>query len=129
MRRSRDGYEDMKSGGASRGEAASGTRVGGVEVYIEELVLHGFGAGDRLAIGEAVGLELTRLLTEQGSVSGLSGPMEIERLNGGTFKVASGARPAGMGSGVARAVHGALDFTKRRESKNRGSAVGRGSKT
>jgi hypothetical protein len=111
MQRSRDGCEDMKTGGAkSQGEAASGTRVGGVEVHIDELVLRGFEVADRFPIRDELERELTRLLAERGALSHLSGPMEmeIERMNGGSFKVAPDGRVEGVGAEVAGAVHGAL---------------------
>jgi hypothetical protein len=108
MPRSRDGCEDVKTAEPKSNGRTRGTRAGAMEVHIEELVLHGFNAGDRLSIGDAVEQELTRLLAEEHGLSGLSGPMSIERINGGAFKVAPGGRPAGVGAGVARAVHGAI---------------------
>jgi hypothetical protein len=41
-------------------------RAAAIELTVEELVLHGFAAGDRYAIAEAVERELTRLLGGQG---------------------------------------------------------------
>lgn len=97
-----------------------GTRVGGVEVHIEELVLHGFGAGDRFPISDAVEQELTRLLAEQDGRILPSSPFVIGQLNGGTFKVAPGGRAAGVGCGIARAVHGAFGTTVRDGMKSTG---------
>jgi hypothetical protein len=105
------------AGAKSQGEPAIGTRAGGVEVHIDELVLHGFDVADRFPICDALEQELTRLLAERGALSHLSGPMEIERMNGGSFKVAPGGRAAGVGADVARAVHGALGAREVRSSQ------------
>jgi hypothetical protein len=79
-----------------------------VELHIEELLLRGFAPGDRYRIGEAVERELTRLIDEQGVPPSLARGSEIERLNGGAFKVASGSKPEAIGAQVARAVFGGL---------------------
>jgi hypothetical protein len=119
----------MKTAGPSSRGGNSGTRVGCVEVHIEELVLHGFGAGDRLQIRDALEQELMRLLAEQGGWNLPNGQLEIERLNGGTFRVAPSGRPEGVGAEVARAIHGTFGSTNRHEfgqrTQNRVAAVGR----
>jgi hypothetical protein len=79
-----------------------------VELYIEELVLHGFAAGDRHRIGEAVEQELARLLAEQGLPASFDQSGETDRLDGGTFHIAPGARPDSVGAQVAQAVYGGL---------------------
>ncbi len=79
-----------------------------VEVHIGELVLHGFAAGDRYAIGEAVERELARLLTEQGVPPGLAQGGEVARLDGGSFAVEPGLRAEAVGTLVAQAVYGGL---------------------
>jgi hypothetical protein len=120
MQKSRDGYEDMKAAGPKSHRHTRGLRAGALEVHIEELVLHGFGAGDRFPISDAVEQELTRLLAEQDGWILPSGPLAIEQLNGGTFKVAPGGRPAGVGRDVARAVHGAFGAAVRDGMKSTG---------
>lgn len=120
MQRLRDGCEGVKTAGPKSHGHTRGLRAGAVEVHIEELVLHGFGAGDRFPISDAVEQELTRLLAEQDGWNLPSGPLVIERLNGGTFKVALGGRPAGVGWDVARAVHGAFGATVRDGMKSTG---------
>lgn len=98
----------MKTDGRkSQDERAKRGRAAAVEVHIEELLLHGFDPCDRFSIGDAVEQELTRLLAEQDGWTLPDCAREIERVNGRTFKVAPGG-PAGVGTEVARAVHGAL---------------------
>ncbi len=76
-----------------------------IELHIEELVLHGFSPGDRYRIGEAVELELTRLLTEHGISSSLSHGGELARLEGGTFNAAPNSKAEAIGSQVAQSVY------------------------
>lgn len=80
--------------------------TGGIELHIEELVLHGFAPGDRHRIAGALELELTRLLTEQGLPAALQGGGELERLDGGVITVRPGGRPEELGAQVARSVYG-----------------------
>ncbi len=79
-----------------------------IELHIEELVLHGFAPRDRSRIGEAVEQELSRLFAERGAPPSLVQGNEIERLDGGTFKVRPGSRAEAIGAQVARAVYGGL---------------------
>ncbi len=79
-----------------------------VELNIDELVLEGFSPGDRYRIGEALEKELTRLLEVRGVPESLTSGGEIEKINGGSFEVAPGARAERIGSQVARAVYGGL---------------------
>jgi hypothetical protein len=76
-----------------------------VELHIEELVLHGFEPGDRYRIGEAVELELQRLLAEQGAPHLFSDNVELARMNAGTFNVEPNAKSEMIGAQVARAVY------------------------
>jgi hypothetical protein len=80
-----------------------------IELHIEELGLHGFAAGDRYRIGEAVQRELARLLAEQGVPPGLARGGEVARLDGGSFLIEAGGKPEAMGARVAQAVHGGLN--------------------
>jgi hypothetical protein len=79
-----------------------------IEVHIEELVLHGFAAKDRYAIGEAVQVELQRLFAEQGMPESPNAAYEVARLNGGAFTVKPGARAHTIGAQVAQAVYAGL---------------------
>lgn len=79
-----------------------------IELHIEELVLHGFSPRDRDAIGEAVRNELSRLFAEQGVHPTLSKHGAVERLDGGSFNVKSGAKAQTIGTQVAQSVYGGL---------------------
>ncbi len=76
-----------------------------IELHIEELVLHGFAAGDRRRIGDAVQIELQRILGRESLTQLLHKESHTERLDAGTFKVAGGARPQTIGTQLARTVH------------------------
>lgn len=77
-----------------------------IELYIEELVLHGFAPGDRYRIGDAVERELARLFAEQGVPPSLVQEAEVARLDAGAFKIAPGARGGAVGAQVAHKVYG-----------------------
>ena len=84
-------------------------RPSAVEWHIEELVLHGFSPGDRYRIGEAVKRELTRLLADQGVPPALNEQGEVERLDGGEFKIATGTQAETIGVQVAQALYSRLN--------------------
>jgi hypothetical protein len=83
-----------------------------IDLRIDELVLHGFAAGDRRRLGQAVERELSRLL-EEGVAGG-----EIPRAlttdgalafgDGGVIHLAAGSGPEAAGAQVARAVYRAI---------------------
>jgi hypothetical protein len=79
----------------------------GVELHIEELVLHGFEARDRRRIAGEVERELTRLIGE-GGLRGLGGSLAIERVNAGEFKVRAGAKPHAAGTQIAHSIYRSL---------------------
>ncbi|MBX3234560.1 MAG: hypothetical protein KF814_00290 [Nitrospiraceae bacterium] len=77
-----------------------------IEVHIEELVLHGFSQADRRPIADAVERELSSLFLREGLPADRS--FEIERMNGGTFRVDEKDREGSTGKGAARAIYGGL---------------------
>ncbi len=79
-----------------------------VELHIEELVLHGFPAGARHTIGDAVRRELARLLAEGGISPTLTSAGKVPRVDGGAFQMAPDATPDAIGARVAQAIHGGL---------------------
>jgi hypothetical protein len=79
-----------------------------VELHIEELVLHGFAPGDRYRIGDAIQVELARLIAEQGIPPSFVNGGEIDRIDAGGFEMASGSRGETVGGQIARSVHGGL---------------------
>ncbi|HEX7288139.1 MAG TPA: hypothetical protein VF532_18275 [Candidatus Angelobacter sp.] len=76
----------------------------GVELHIEELLLHGFNPNDRHAISDAVEHELTRLLVN-GGISGIGAGTMVERLDGGRFKVAPGMKAGAVGKQLAQTLY------------------------
>ena len=84
-------------------------RRSAIDLHIEELVLHGFNPGDRYRIGAAVEAGLARLFAERGVSPSLARGGELATLDGGSFDVAPGASPEGVGGQVARALYGGLN--------------------
>jgi hypothetical protein len=79
-----------------------------VNLHIDALVLDGFSPGDRYRIGEAVRLELARLLSEQGVPRPLTRGGAMARLDGGAFEVAPGSKAEVFGARVAQNVYEGL---------------------
>jgi hypothetical protein len=79
-------------------------RPGRVEVRIEELVLHGFSALDRHAVGEAVERELAVRIAAQGAVA----PLSAGHVDAGEFDAADSLGADALGSRVAERVGRAL---------------------
>lgn len=107
--------------GRSTGRSASTTTTqtpgapARVELHIEELVLHGFPSGDRFSISDAAQQELERLLVEQAPQGITHGPLNVNRVNAGSFNVKADARGSTIGTKVAQAIHrGLSDNTGRR---------------
>lgn len=76
-----------------------------VTIEIDELVLHGFAAGDRYRIGEAVQVELARIIAERGLPGLGRGSAEAARLDGGTFAVPAEMPATAVAAGIAAAVY------------------------
>lgn len=81
-----------------------------VELYIEELVLHGFSQEAARHIRGAVEAELTRLFAIQGIPPSLSAKGEFERLDGGSFEMKPDLKPVAIGNQIAKSVY--TGFTK-----------------
>lgn len=81
-----------------------------IEIYIEKLVLHGFSHTDRYRIGNALELELTRLISEQGIPSTLSKECEYTQVDGGTISTSPISKAEVIGNQVAQSVY--AGFTK-----------------
>jgi hypothetical protein len=79
-----------------------------LNLHVDLLVLHGFPSADRLTIGRAVKLELTRLFADHGMPESLARLSDIEHLNGGSFAVKPGRQPAAVGVQIANAVYQTL---------------------
>ena len=81
------------------------TQPQAIELHIEELVLHGFEPGQRLALGQAVEQALSALLAERGLPAEWAVGAQVDRLDAGQFRVAPGAGPADIGQQVAHALY------------------------
>ena len=79
-----------------------------IELYIEELVLHGFSPHHRYDIAAAVEAELTRLFTEQGIPASLKTKITASTLNAGTFNMAKESKGETIGNKVAGSVYKSL---------------------
>jgi hypothetical protein len=77
-----------------------------IQVRIDELILHGFSAAQRYAIGDAVSSELETRLRESGVNAATS--RDIPWLRAQTSPLAAGQKPLEVGAQVARAVHGVI---------------------
>lgn len=80
-----------------------------IHLHIEELVLHGFNPGDQHGIRAAVELELARLFEKQPISMALAKSAGTACVDGGTFRVTRGAKPAAIGTQIAGAIHGGLN--------------------
>ncbi len=79
-----------------------------VELRIEELVLHGVPAGDRLRVADAFERELSRIIAERGLPPGLDRPVAVGSLAAPDLSVQRGAAPRAMGESLAGAVYESL---------------------
>lgn len=79
-----------------------------IDVRIEELVLDGFSRADRLRIGAAVEVELSRLLASGSIPPGLVGGGHRDSIDAGSFTRGPVATPSAIGQAVARSVYGGL---------------------
>lgn len=77
-------------------------------LHIEELVLHGFAPGDRDGIAAAVEQELARLFSEQALPPVLKKNISLDRVDGGSFRMAIPVKPTTVGTQIAEAIHGGI---------------------
>ena len=78
-----------------------------LQVHIERLVLEGLPVTSSHGplIQQAVEKELARLLEAHGLADELRSGGAVPRVAAGSVQFAKGQRPAGLGQGIARAVH------------------------
>lgn len=88
-----------------------------VEIHIEELVLHGFAANDRLHIGAAIEQELSRLIGQPGAHISHTAPISVDRMDAGRFQLAASATPQVIGRSVAKNVYRQLSSIGTRPSQ------------
>jgi hypothetical protein len=80
-----------------------------VEVAIDELVLEGFPASERRAIGDALSAGLERLFGEADIRRSFRRDIELPVLPAGRVPLPDRSGPAAVGEGVARAVYAGLN--------------------
>jgi hypothetical protein len=97
---------------------------GDIELYIDQLVLHGFARADRHRIGEAIRLELLRQIGESGLPATLTLQDHVSRLNAGTIEAQAGGKPEHIGVQVAQAVYGSVAGRRPRANEAPGSSPG-----
>ena len=90
------------------------SRPPSIEVVIDELILRGFPASERQAIGEALSSELERLLVEQGWQHVSTPRPHLSTLDAGKINVTATSQPGAMGTQVAQAVYRGLNGNDRR---------------
>jgi hypothetical protein len=79
-----------------------------IRLHISELALNGFAAGDRHLIGDAVELELARMLATQDMPSKFATDGQMGHLDGGSFNIAPNASGETVGRQIAQAVYESL---------------------
>ncbi len=84
------------------------TPPGRIELHIDALVLHGFAADNRDAIGQALQAELSRILVEHGLPSLLAHSAEIPAIATQPYGAPAGAKPSQVGAKVAQAIYEGL---------------------
>ena len=76
-----------------------------IELYIDELILHGFSVHDRYAIAEAVQIELTRRFTEQGVPTSFTQQIDIPSLRTKSFNFQQHTSDVTLGNSIADSVY------------------------
>ena len=79
-----------------------------IELVIDELVLHGFDARHKHAIGDAVQQQLAQALGQHAFDLGVLRPVDAQRTDAGSFNARVGASPEALGAGIAKSVLGAV---------------------
>ena len=76
-----------------------------IDLHIDQLVLHGINVVDRDDLVLALQMELSRLLSEQGTLTGSSVAARVE---GGSFTLTPDMGAEAIGTHVARAIYGGI---------------------
>lgn len=79
-----------------------------LHVHIESLELIGFERRDGKRIADAIGRELTRLLTVSGDGGARLSRLSASRIDAGAIRHETGAKPELTGRRVAQALHRTL---------------------
>ena len=76
-----------------------------IEVYIDEIILHGFSPHQRYDIAGAIETELKRLFTEQGMPAPLQKGGRTHTLNAGSFTMQQESKGETLGNNIAGSVY------------------------
>jgi hypothetical protein len=85
-----------------------GMRAAGVELRIDELVLHGVSRRDAERVRDALAATLTAMLESRGTF-GSARSAELDRLDGGVVHVMTGGGASRMGASLADAVYRSVE--------------------
>jgi hypothetical protein len=99
-----------------------GLNQSAIDLHIDELILRGLPYAQRQRIAAAIEQELTRLLTERGVPSSLASGGFVPRIMLDGFSIPTDAKPAAIGSQIARDIYGnlAIEQSGRAESGTEG---------
>jgi hypothetical protein len=78
--------------------------VSGLEVFIDELILHGFSPSDRDSIGEALSMEMEHQLAEASFQNLLEQSTDVEFMKTTRIALPPNAKPTWVGNQVGQAV-------------------------
>jgi hypothetical protein len=78
-----------------------------VEIQIDELILRGFPAADRYAIGDALSQELSQLVSHA-APDAFAREIDLPSYRAGEISLPPQARPDTIGANVAQTVHAGL---------------------
>jgi hypothetical protein len=84
----------------------------GIEVHIEELVLHGFPRGGTHVLAAAIEAELGRLVAAHGLPTALRDGTSISALNSPSIETTTSERPSVLGARIGRSVYQSLGVQK-----------------
>jgi hypothetical protein len=79
-----------------------------IEVYIDQLVLHGFSPHQHHDIAAALEAELTRLIAERGIPHGLQSKGNIPVMNAANFSINKNSKGKSIGNKIAGSVYKSL---------------------
>lgn len=95
-----------------------------IELYIEQLVLHGFSRADRNAIAAGLQRELAHLIAQGGLPS--HDHLSIQRIDAGAFQIKAGAGAQNAGEQTARSLFRGVRQQMRSAARERALPSGSG---
>jgi hypothetical protein len=83
-----------------------------IEIYIDRIVLEGFGHLNVRKLNQAIQQHLNTILSEQGLPHGFSGLGEVNKLNGGQIYMASNPTTGNIGKSIAGGIYQGIKTTE-----------------